>query len=84
MLSDDEENFYIVVKELGIIKDNISEESKKYMYEYFKLQYTPLTSEEFEFTEEWLSLSVYKKTELMKEWVLPSNMIYFNKKLKKA
>lgn len=79
MISDDEENFYIMVKELGIMKDNISPESKKYMYEYFKLQYTPLISDEFEFTEEWLTVSAYKKTELMKEWVLPSNMIYFNK-----
>ena len=49
------------------------------MYEYFKLQFKPLLSEEFEFSEEWLTKSVYKETELMKEWVLPSNMIYFNK-----
>jgi len=79
MLSDDEENFYIIVKDLGIMKEDISSESKKYMYDYFKLQYTPLLSEEFEFTEEWLTKSVYKETDLMKEWVLPNNMIYFNK-----
>ena len=79
MISEDEENFYIIVKELGIMKDDISPESKKYMYEYFKLQYMPLSEEKFEFTEEWLKKSVYKETELMKEWVLPSNMIYFNK-----
>jgi len=79
MISDDEENFYLLVKELGIMKDDISEESKKYMYEYFKLQYAPLLSEEFDFTGEWLTKCVYKETELMKEWILPNNMIFFNK-----
>jgi predicted unusual protein kinase regulating ubiquinone biosynthesis (AarF/ABC1/UbiB family) len=79
MISDDEENFYHIVKDLGIMKEDISPESKKYMYEYFKLQYTPLISQDFEFTEEWLAKCVHKETELMKEWILPNNMIYFNK-----
>jgi predicted unusual protein kinase regulating ubiquinone biosynthesis (AarF/ABC1/UbiB family) len=75
----DEERFYELVLKIGIMKEDISQESKEYMYEYFILQYSPWTQEEFEFTEEWLVKSAYKKTVLMKEWVLPSNCIYFNK-----
>ena len=39
----------------------------------------PWISEEFEFTDEWLSVSVKKETELMKEWILPSNCVHLNK-----
>jgi predicted unusual protein kinase regulating ubiquinone biosynthesis (AarF/ABC1/UbiB family) len=76
---EDTETFYKIVKEIGILKEDITEASKEYMYEYFKIQYEPWTAEKFEFTEEWLSKSVFKKTELMKEWILPSNCVYLNK-----
>lgn len=75
----DKERFYQIVEDMGIIKKNISPESKKYIYDYFCIQYTPWTSEEFEFTEEWLDIATEKHTELMKEWTLPQNMVYFNK-----
>ena len=75
----DTEMFYKIIEEIGIIKNDISPESKKYIYDYFCIQYTPWTSEEFEFTDEWLNMSVKKETELMKEWVLPQDMVYFNK-----
>lgn len=79
MIDKDRGTFFELVSKIGIMKEDISQESKEYMYEYFTLQYEPWTSEEFEFTEDWLKKSVYKKTELMKEWILPSNCIYFNK-----
>jgi predicted unusual protein kinase regulating ubiquinone biosynthesis (AarF/ABC1/UbiB family) len=76
----DEEYFLHILKTLGIIKDNTSEESKRYAYEFFTLQYEPLiTNENFEFMEEWLDITSDKNTELMKEWTCPSNMVHLNK-----
>ena len=43
------------------------------------MQYEPWISETFEFTREWLRKAEYKETELMKEWKLPSDMVYLNK-----
>jgi len=78
--NEDENMFYDVVKKIGILKDDTSEKSKKYMYEYFKLQYTPwIVNDEFEFNYEWILKSVHKETELMKEWFLPPNCVYLNK-----
>ena len=75
----DKEKFYFLVEKMGIINSEISEKSKEYIYEYFKLQYEPWIKDEFEFTKEWLDNSIYKNMELMKEWELPSNMVYLNK-----
>ena len=79
IINDEKELFYDIVTELGIIDNTISERSKEYIYEYFKLQYEPWISETFEFTREWLRKAEYKETELMKEWKLPSDMVYLNK-----
>ena len=79
MINDDKELFYSLVENMGIIKDTISDDSKDYIYNYFKIQYEPWISEEFEFTKEWLDKSIYKNTYLMSEWELPNNMIYLNK-----
>ena len=76
MINDDKELFYSLVENMGIIKDTISDDSKDYIYNYFKIQYEPWISEEFEFTKEWLDKSIYKNTYLMSEWELPDNMIY--------
>jgi predicted unusual protein kinase regulating ubiquinone biosynthesis (AarF/ABC1/UbiB family) len=73
------DSFYKIVEDIGIIDKNISSASKDYIYEYFCIQYEPWISKEFEFTEEWLDISTDKNTELMKEWKLPKNMVYFNK-----
>ena len=79
ILNDNIDSFYNAIENLGIIDKNISSESKNYAYEYFKFQYIPWTSNDFEFTEEWLEKSIYKDIDLMKEWNLPSNMVYLNK-----
>ena len=77
---DDHDLFYDYIEKIGIINDEISDDSRNYIYEYFKIQYEPfVTKGEFEFNEEWLSKSVHKKPELMKEWALPSNCVYLNK-----
>ena len=79
-LNEDKEMFYIIVERMGIInQDTISVESKEYIYKYFRIQYTPLISEDFEFTQEWLDMASNKNIDLMKEWFLPRNMVYFNK-----
>lgn len=71
--------FYEIVEDMGIINKNISPQSKKYIYEYFLLQYLPWTSNHFEFNEKWLDSITDLNTELMDEWILPENMVYFNK-----
>lgn len=75
----DKESFYSTVQLMGIIKEDISQKSKEYIYKYFKLQFEPWINEEFQFTEQWLNISTEKDTELMKEWLLPQDMVYFNK-----
>ena len=77
--SNDTDMFYNIVENMGIIKKDISSKSKKYIYDYFCIQYTPWTSKEFEFTEQWLDMATDKDTDLMKEWTLPQDMVYFNK-----
>jgi predicted unusual protein kinase regulating ubiquinone biosynthesis (AarF/ABC1/UbiB family) len=79
ILHKNEDAFYEIVKDIGILKDDISTESKEYMYEYFKLQYIPWTEEDFEFTQEWTEKFMYKNPELMKEWILPNDCVYLNK-----
>jgi predicted unusual protein kinase regulating ubiquinone biosynthesis (AarF/ABC1/UbiB family) len=80
LFADDTDTFYQLIENMGIIDSSISPESKEYIYNYFKLQYEPwLTEDEFEFTEEWLEKAVHKEVDLMKEWVLPENMVYLNK-----
>lgn len=74
------DDFMVILTNLGIINDNVSNESRDYAYEYFQLQYQPwIIEDEFEFTEEWWKKSDMKNVKLMSEWVLPSNMVYFNK-----
>ena len=79
MRTNNTDEFYTILENMGIINSSISKESKDYIYEYFKIQYKPWICENFEFTQEWLDISTYKDTNLMKEWNLPSNMIYLNK-----
>lgn len=80
LLENNEINFYDAVSSLGVLTDSVSNESKKYMYEFFKLQFEPWTTPtEFEFTFEWLKRTATKENELLKDWVLPANCIYLHK-----
>ena len=61
-------------------EDNISSESRNYMYQYFQEQLEPFICDRvFEFTEEWLDRVTEKNIELMREWNLPKNIVYINK-----
>lgn len=79
--SNDKNTFLDIIQNIGIINSNTSEESKEYAYDYFKLQYEPLITDndEFQFYPEWLDIVGDKNTELMKEWCCPPNMIYLHK-----
>jgi predicted unusual protein kinase regulating ubiquinone biosynthesis (AarF/ABC1/UbiB family) len=79
LLYDDKEIFYDIIEKMEIINKDISPESKDYLYEYFKRQYEPWLSDNFEFTSEWVKITDYKNIDLMKSWNLPSNLLYFNK-----
>ena len=80
MYYDDKNTFYQIVEEIGILTDNITKESKDYMYDYFKLQYLPWISDnDFHFSNEYLCTAMVKNIELMKQWCLPPSMIHLNK-----
>jgi len=78
---DDSNKFYDVMMRMGIMKKEkkISDQSKAYLYEYFKIQFAPYIIENFVFTEEWLLICTHKDVLLAKEWVLPTNCIFMNK-----
>lgn len=80
LYNDDEEMFYILFEELGILTDNIeTEEEIDFMYQYMKLMLEPiLTKGTFKFTPEWYKKSLEYNT-YHDKWVLPANLIYFNK-----
>ena len=78
--NNDKDLFYEAVYSLGMIDEKASIESKNYMYEYLKIQYSPWTiNDNFHFDQEFLSKSCYKNTTLMKEWKIPPSMVYLNK-----
>lgn len=79
MLTDNKQEFYNVVEKMGIIKGDISNDSKEYMYYYFKIQFEPWITDEFEFSKSWLDKALHKNLDYMKEWKLPSNLVYLNK-----
>lgn len=80
MYSDDKDTFYKIVTDIGILNENVSEKSKLYMYNYFKLQFLPwISKEEFHFSDEYVLTAMEKNIELMRQWTLPPNMVHFNK-----
>jgi predicted unusual protein kinase regulating ubiquinone biosynthesis (AarF/ABC1/UbiB family) len=79
ILDNNKDEFFIIVKKMNILKDTTPEKSKEYMYDYFKIIFLPWTSNEFEFTQEWLDVALYKEIIYMKDWNLPGNLVYLNK-----
>jgi predicted unusual protein kinase regulating ubiquinone biosynthesis (AarF/ABC1/UbiB family) len=78
----DKELFYNTMTEMGIISPTvpISDESKEYMWEYFNLNMRPWVSDDvFHFSEKFLDECSSKKVNLLKEWLLPSNIVWLNK-----
>ena len=77
---EDKQSVIQILTDLEILNEKVSEESKEYAYEYFKLHFLPwVVEEEFEFTQEWFEKFDYKNIKLIKEWEVPRNFIYFNK-----
>ena len=79
LLNKDEIAFFSIISDLGICIKQLSDEMKTYMYDYFLLQFEPLLSDNFTFTDEWLHKCSQKNPEYMKDWILPKNMVYLNK-----
>ena len=79
ILKNDKEFFFKVVKNMGVYNENISNKSKEYMWQYFKLQLKPLINNHFHFSEDYLDKITNKDLDLMKEWVLPKDCAYLNK-----
>lgn len=76
----DKEMVINVLKELGILNNEVSQKSLDYAYDYFRLQYTPwIVEKEFQFTQEWFQKADEKDVKLLSEWKLPRNMVYFEK-----
>lgn len=78
---EDESEFTGTLKTMGIITPNTSEESIKYAYKYFNVQLSPLIKdEEFHFSEDYIYKHIdHKEPELLKQWGLPGELVYFNK-----
>jgi predicted unusual protein kinase regulating ubiquinone biosynthesis (AarF/ABC1/UbiB family) len=82
LYNQDKDVFYNTMTEMGIISSDvpISEESRDYMWVYFNLNMKPWISDEgFHFSDEWLEECSHKKVNLLKEWLLPSNIVWLNK-----
>lgn len=76
----DKEKFFKYVTKLGLLHDKVSLKSKEYLYETFYLSHQPWIEEkEFHFTTEWIKKIEDKKMNLIQEWNIPKEMVYFNK-----
>ena len=80
---EDMDFFYKTMESVGVITVDkpLSDDSKKYMWEYFNLHLSPwiLKEGEFEFNSEWVDECGMRNIDLMNEWVLPPNMVWLNK-----
>ena len=79
MLDEDKEGFLGHLEKMGIMLPTTSPESREYCYNIFNIQYEPLTQPGFKFTDEWLDKMSDKDMDLMKDWGLPSGVIYLHK-----
>jgi predicted unusual protein kinase regulating ubiquinone biosynthesis (AarF/ABC1/UbiB family) len=69
MINDDIEGFYESAKELGIINDEISEESREILFPTMKRICKPwIMNDEFEFTGDFIRELTIHETHLSKEW----------------
>jgi predicted unusual protein kinase regulating ubiquinone biosynthesis (AarF/ABC1/UbiB family) len=78
----DKEVFYQAIEDMGVTNPDmpLSDESNNYMWKYFNLLLEPwITKDTFEFTNEWVDECSLRDVELMKDWILPANVIWLNK-----
>ena len=76
----DKPKFFKYVNKLGLLNDSVTEESKEYMYNTFCVSHKPWVEEkEFTFERTWMAETEKKNMELIRQWSIPKEMIYFNK-----
>jgi predicted unusual protein kinase regulating ubiquinone biosynthesis (AarF/ABC1/UbiB family) len=78
----DKEVFYQAIEDMGVTdpKTPLSDESLAYMWNYFNVILGPwVTKDTFEFTGEWVDKCGYRDVEIMKDWILPANVVWLNK-----
>ena len=76
---EDKDGFLSHLEKMGIMLPTTSPESREYCYKIFSLQYQPLLKPGFKFTQEWFDEMSDKDMDLMKDWGLPSGLIYLHK-----
>lgn len=80
LMKNNKDDFLLNMTNIGIINDSVSQESKDFMYDFFKVMCKPwISEEEFEFSDEWVFSSSIKNPDLISEWNVPSNIIYLAK-----
>lgn len=78
----DKEVFYQAIEDMGVTDSNtpLSDESLVYMWKYFNVILEPwVTRDSFEFGGEWVDKCGHRDVELMKDWILPANVVWLNK-----
>lgn len=85
LCNQDEKSFYQIIENLGITNEHTSKKSKECAYKYFNTIFKPfIVREKFKFTSDFILNEIGKGDDhpdikYMKEWILPTNMVYFNK-----
>ena len=80
ILLDDRPAFFEAAVHLEVYDpETIPEFAKDYLWEYISLQMLPWTTPHFVFTKQYSEESKYKKTEIMKHWKIPADLVYFMK-----
>lgn len=83
LFDENKDAFYQVMEDMGVIDSKtkpLSDESYNYMWNYFNLILAPwICKDEFHFTEKWVDDCGERDMELMKDWILPPNVIWLNK-----
>lgn len=78
--NDDKDEFFSLLKGMGVLLPKTSQKSIEYSYHYFKIILKPfLTNDDFTFTNEYIDEIDMKDPVLLKEWGLPGELVYFNK-----
>ena len=80
LIDDDEDMFYLIMEEIGVLTDNIKDDKAlQHMYKKMKDLLLPMITDEiFLFDEEWYEkVSSYDNES--QSWTLPPNLVHFSK-----
>lgn len=79
MLDEDRSLFMKTMEDIGIITDNVPEETKEFFYNKMLTHYKPFSDPCFTFDAAWIEKTSDTNVELMKELSLPRNVILLHK-----